>query len=158
VRYGTVAARIRMTGARGAWPAFWTLGSTYPQVGWPACGELDVMESYNDMSRLYGTVHGPTAHARGSWASARVISPAGGLTGWHVYAATWTRDALSFQLDGRTYFTVRRSSLAANQRWAMDAPQNLILNIAVGDAAGPPRPAATFRSTMEVDWVRVTSG
>ena len=60
LRYGRVEARIRVPGGRGTWPAFWMLGTDLAEVGWPACGEIDVMEHVGSQpSTVHGTVHVP---------------------------------------------------------------------------------------------------
>lgn len=158
VKYGTVSARIRMTGSPGAWPAFWMMGANYAQVGWPACGELDVMEAVNAYTVLYGSFHGPVTGgvAGQSYDAGAGHAVTGGLgSGWHVYSATWNARGISFALDGRTYVEVLKKNLPSGNVWAMDNPQNLILNIAVGGMAGTPAPPADFAATMEVDYVRV---
>lgn len=157
--YGTISAKIKMSGDQGAWPAFWTLGANYQQVGWPTCGELDVMESLNALPNLYGSLHGPVQGGAKyqSYDAGKMISPNGGLAGgWHTYSAQWSRKAISFSLDGRVYARVTKADLPAGNTWAMDNPQQLILNIAVGDWAGTPAAPADFRATMTVDWVKVT--
>ena len=156
--YGTISAKIKMTGDQGAWPAFWTMGANYQQVGWPACGELDVMESLNTLPNLYGSFHGPvTGGAKfQAYNAGKMISPVGGLTGWHTYSATWTAKSISFLLDGKVYAQIKKADLPPNNAWAMDNPQKLILNIAVGDWAGTPAAPADFQATMSVDWVKVT--
>src|SRR6188474_1740076 len=60
-RYGRFEARIRLpVGGKGLWPAFWTLGSNRPSVGWPACGEIDIMESRgSEPGAVHGSAHGP---------------------------------------------------------------------------------------------------
>jgi beta-glucanase (GH16 family) len=160
VLYGTVAARIRLSSAQGAWPAFWAVGANYAQVGWPACGELDVMEAVNQLPNLYGSFHGPyTSGPRyAAYNQGKMISPPNGLgTGWHTYSAQWDSNTIAFSLDGVPYVSVERKSLPADQIWAMDNSQNLVLNVAVGGMAGTPADPSAFGATMEVDWVRVTS-
>ena len=157
--YGKVQARIRMSGAPGAWPAFWMMGANYAQVGWPACGEIDVMESTNRLTPLYGSIHGPVLGAAKGTAynQGKGFLPAGGLADtWHVYEADWSPTAVTFLLDGVPYVTVDRATLPANQVWALDNPQNIVLDVAVGGMAGKPAAPEAFLATMEVDYVRVT--
>jgi beta-glucanase (GH16 family) len=156
-KYGTLTARIRISGAQGAWPAFWTLGADIDRVGWPKCGELDILEALNHLPTLYGSVHGPRTDGPDwqAYGHGGEISPAGGLgDGWHTYGVRWTRGAISWLLDGAVYRTVTRSDLPATDLWAMDNPQNLLLNVAVGGWAGAPAAPEVFRATMEVAWVK----
>lgn len=159
VLYGSVQARIRMSGAPGAWPAFWMMGANYAQVRWPACGEIDVMESTNRLSALYGSIHGPVLGAAKGTAynQGRGFLPPGGLAdAWHVYGVEWSPTAVKFLLDGVPFVTVNRLAMPATQLWAIDNPQNIVLNIAVGGMAGTPAPPAAFNATMEVDWVKAS--
>jgi beta-glucanase (GH16 family) len=148
-----------MTGSPGAWPAFWTLGADYSKVGWPACGEIDVMEAVNRLPNLYGSLHGPYSDGQlGAYNAGKMLTPRGGLAhGWHVYTARWTRRSVSFEFDGHVYAVVDRSRLPHGSVWALTHPQQLLLNIAVGGSM-PGRPAVgqPFRAEMMVDWVRVS--
>ena len=58
--YGLVKARMKLLEAPGCWPALWMLGENLDEAGWPACGEIDVMEHFGDGSMVvHGTIHGP---------------------------------------------------------------------------------------------------
>ena len=64
-QYGRIEARIKMPEGVGTWPAFWMLGETISTVGWPLCGEIDIMEIVgHEPHKLHGTLHGPgyTSH------------------------------------------------------------------------------------------------
>lgn len=155
-RYGRIQARIELPPGAGLWPAFWLLGGNIDQVGWPACGEIDVMEVIGrHPSTVYGTIHGPGYADAGIGGHTTV--GAGALNrSFHVYEVDWSASTIRWKLDGRTYFTARRSQLRPGQAWPFDHPFYLILNLAVGgDWPGPPNRHTHFPARMLVDWIRL---
>jgi beta-glucanase (GH16 family) len=156
--YGRFEARIRLPAGQGIWPAFWMLGASFPAVGWPACGEIDVMEYRGqEPSRVAATVHGPSYSGGGG--IGRAYDLPGGARfdqGFHVFAVEWDPGWLVFSVDGVEFHTVTPLSLPVEDDWVFDAPFFLLLNVAVGgNYVGPPDGSTTFPQTMLVDWVRV---
>jgi beta-glucanase (GH16 family) len=154
-RYGRVAARMKVPRGRGLWPAFWMLGADIGRVGYPRCGEIDVMELLGQHPRtVYGTVHGPGPSLDegigGKFTARRSLA-----RGFHTYAAIWGPRRVRFRLDGRTYETVRRSALPTGDKWALDRRMFILLNLAVGGWPGPPDRSTRFPARLEVAWVRV---
>ncbi|RZI59264.1 MAG: glycoside hydrolase family 16 protein [Zymomonas sp.] len=165
--YGRAEARIRMPDAVGVWPAFWLLGNG----GWPTTGEIDIMEYVGDKSWTGVAIHGPKYSGETPFVD-RFYFPAGeDAAGWHVYAAEWSKDQVEFFVDGRLTYRVTRPMIENYGRWALDTPQHLILNFALGGAYpgkvnGIKKPYFGMPSetvdkikrgelAMEVDWVRV---
>ena len=158
-RYGTVSARISLPAGKGLWPAFWLLGKSIATVDWPACGEIDVMELLGqDPRTAHGTIHGPGPHSDGGFGAA-YHAPTPLTGGFHVYAARWTPSGVTFLVDGHAYETVVRSDVTSPDRWALDQPMFILLNLAVGGSwPGSPNARTPFPARMVVDWVRVTQG
>lgn len=156
--YGRFEARIKLPSGKGMWPAFWLLGNNSDQVGWPACGEIDIMENVGNMpSTNYGTVHGP-GYSGAHGISASYTLPNGQKLSddFHVYAVEWDPQSVKFFLDDHHYQTVTRSSLPSGAKWVFDHPFFLIMNVAVGgDWPGPPSFKTHFPQRMWVDYVRV---
>jgi beta-glucanase (GH16 family) len=153
--YGLVKARIRLPKGRGIWPAFWMLGRNIDQVGWPHCGEIDVMENFGkDPTVVHGTVHGPGyAGAAGITASYR--GDASLADDFHLYAVRWEPERIRWYLDDQLYATVTPDDLQGNP-WVFDHDFFLLLNVAVGGTFSvSPDPSATFPQIMLVDYVRV---
>jgi len=153
VEYGRIEARIKIPRGQGMWPAFWMLGNNITTVGWPACGEIDIMENVGfTPGTAYGSLHGP-----GGYNSTGQYQLASGALadGFHVYAVEWAADAIAFYVDGNLYET--QSSGAAG--WVFNVSSNpffIILNAAVGgDWPGPPDSTTVFPQDMLVDYVRV---
>ena len=159
--YGRIEARIKLPAGRGLWPAFWALGQGIDTIGWPWCGEFDVMENLgSDPFTVYGSIHGPQAGARrGQYGLTTAVRSRSSLaTGFHTYGVTWSPDRIVFSLDGVAYSTRTPASLAPGQRWVFNQRFFLLLNLAVGgDWPGSPGAGTHFPATMLVDWVRVYS-
>ena len=157
-QYGRVEARIRVPYGQGIWPAFWMLGKDIGAVGWPQCGEIDIMENMGkEPSLVHGTVHGP------GYSGAKGITAQTGLPGgarisdeFHVFRVDWSPDSVEFFLDNSSYAKVRRSDVPAGSRWVFDHPFFILLNVAVGgDWPGNPDRDTIFPQSMVVDWIRV---
>lgn len=158
--YGELLARIKLPAGQGLWPAFWALGSDFSKVGWPAAGEIDIMEELgSDPFTVYGAIHGPSRTARDGFSMPVAgHSRASLASGFHVYGVTWSRDAVSFTLDGVAYAARTKASLRAGDRWVFNTPFYLLLNVAVGGVwPGSPNRSTPFPARMLVDWVRIYS-
>jgi len=157
LEYGRVEARIRIPSGRGIWPAFWMLGADIRSAGWPACGEIDIMENIGkEPDTVHATVHGPGySGAKGIGKPFQIA--AGQFAGdYHIFAVEWAPQRLDFMVDGHTYHSVTPASLPAGTLWVYDHPFFLILNLAVGgDWPGKPDATGVFPQTMLVDYVRV---
>jgi len=158
VTYGRIEARIKVTRGRGIWPAFWMLGDSITSVGWPACGEIDIMEHLgHDPGRVYGTLHGP-GYSGGSGLSASTTLPNGASLSdnYHVFAVDWTPTGFVWSLDGVPYAMRKASEIPNGARWVFDSPEFMILNLAVGgNWPGYPDASTVFPQTLLVDHVRV---
>ena len=156
-QYGRVEARIRIPYGQGIWPAFWMLGADIEQIGWPACGEIDIMENIGrEPDTVHGTVHGP-GYSGGHGIGKPFQLAAGRFADdYHIYAVEWAPERIDFLVDGRSYHTVTPASLPTGTKWVYDHPFFLILNVAVG-GSWPHNPDKTsvFPQRMLVDYVRV---
>ena len=153
--YGRFEARIRLPVGVGIWPAFWMLGHDIDSVGWPECGEIDVMEYLGqEPGIIHGSLHGP-GHSGGQAVTRRYQLPDGRFdTDFHVFGIEWDSESISWYVDGNRYNLVRSGDVSG--RWVYDHPFFILLNVAVGgNFAGPPNEATVFPQTMLVDWVRV---
>jgi beta-glucanase (GH16 family) len=156
--YGRFEARLKLPRGRGIWPAFWMLGTDITSAGWPACGEIDIMEHLgHEPAVAYSNVHGPGySGAGGLGNSLRLPGGQGFGDGFHVFSVEWEPNVLRFFVDGQLYHTRTPAHLPAGSRWVFDHPFFLILNVAVGgDWPGPPDAATVFPQQMLVDYVRV---
>ncbi|MDI9973378.1 glycoside hydrolase family 16 protein [Rhodococcus sp. IEGM 1307] len=153
--YGVIEARIQVPSGPGIHPAFWTLGSNITSVGWPACGEIDILEVVGDGSRYHAGVHGPTVGG-GHWERSTDGSIGANLSaGFHDYALIKAPGRISVGIDGNIVGTVTTADLRPEERWVFDSPAYLLLDVAVGgNWPGPVTSSTRFPATMLVDWVR----
>lgn len=156
-QYGRIEARIRIPRGQGIWPAFWMLGADIGQVGWPACGEIDVMENVGyEPGIVHGTVHGP-GYSGAQGISAAYTNPSGAAFAddFHVYGVDWRPGSITWTVDGVAYRTVTRADVGSAQ-WVFDKPFFVILNVAVGgNWPGSPDASTRFPQQMTIDWLRV---
>jgi len=157
---GRFEARIKMPTGRGLWPAFWLLGTNLSTVGWPACGEIDIMEYRGqEPSVVAGSLHGP-GYSGGSARTRSYTLPNGGRfdTGFHVFAIEWRTNQITYFVDNVPFYVVTPASLPTGAAWVFDKPFFIILNLAVGgNYVGPPDASTVFPQTLLVDYVRVYS-
>ncbi|WP_254631557.1 family 16 glycosylhydrolase [Curtobacterium sp. Csp1] len=156
-QYGRVEARIKIPRGQGIWPAFWMLGADIGQVGWPACGEIDVMENVGyEPTIVHATVHGP-GYSGANGLSAACTNPTGAAFAddFHVFGVDWRPDSITWLVDGVERGTVTRAAVGTNP-WVFDKPFFVVLNVAVGGTwPGSPDATTRFPQQMLVDWVRV---
>ena len=156
-KYGRVEVRAKLPAGFGMWPAIWTLGVNRKTVGWPACGEIDIMENVGfEPSRIHASVH-TTAynHTKGTQKTA-TIDVANLSEDFHVYAMEWKSDRIDVSVDGQQYFTFRNEGAGAAV-WPFDAPQYLLVNLAIGGSWGGQKgiDEAKFPARYLVDYVRI---
>lgn len=153
--YGRFEARIKLPWGPGIWPAFWLLGADIDQVGWPQCGETDIMEYRGQEPHLiHGTVHGP------GYSGGASITKSFGLANdrfdndFHVFAVEWTAESIDFFVDDTIYQRITPEDVSGI--WVYNHPFFIILNVAVGgNYVGFPTPETPFPQTMLVDYVKV---
>jgi beta-glucanase (GH16 family) len=156
--YGRFEARIKIPRGEGVWPAFWMLGDDIEKVGWPACGEIDIMENIGkEPATIHGSIHGP-GYVGSDGIEAPYTLPARQrfADDFHIFAIEWEPDSISFYVDHDLYVRRTRADLKPGWKWVFDKPFFLILNLAVGgDWPGNPDSTSVFPQTMLVDYVRV---
>ena len=152
---GLIEARIKLPSGKGLWPAFWLLGANIDTVPWPGCGEIDVMENRGqEPGIILGSLHGPGYAGSKAITSSYFEEDVRFDAGFHTYTVEWTKNSVSWYVDGTRYRTV--TPLDVPGEWVYDHPFYLILNVAVGGTfVGFPGPDTVFPQTMLVDWVRV---
>ena len=155
--YGRYEARIKLPIGQGIWPAFWLLGGNYGSVGWPKCGEIDIMEYRGQIPNVVsGALHGP-GYSGGNPLGGKYNLPSGTFNdGFHLFAVEWTKNSVSWSVDGHIYMTKGTGNPPRGSNWVFDHPFFIILNVAVGGGfVGPPNNSTVFPQTMLIDYVRV---
>jgi len=157
--YGRFEARIKIPVGQGMWPAFWMLGNDITSVGWPKCGEIDIMENIGkEAGTIHGSLHGPSTVSRTSDATAPFRLPAGQnfSDDFHLFAIECEPGTVRFYVDSNLYATFTQSQWPAGGAWVFDHPFFIILNLAVGgDWPASPDNTTVFPQQMLVDYVRV---
>ena len=154
-KYGKIEARIKTPTGAGMWPAFWMLGNNIRTIGWPTCGEIDIMEQKGKFSNItYGTIHGP-GYSGGQAVSGPYALQNGRFDNdFYVYAVEWSETKIDFFVNN--YLYKRITPADASGEWVFDQSFFLLLNIAVGgNFGGAPNDNTPFPGTMTVDYVRV---
>jgi beta-glucanase (GH16 family) len=159
IRFGRIEARIKLPTGRGIWPAFWMLSDTFTSAGWPACGEIDIMEQLGqEPGEIHGTIHGP-GYSAAQGPSADYHLPAGQSfrDAYHVFAIDWSPNEIVWSVDGMVYHRRGPHTIPQGTRWVFNSsPFFIILNVAVGgDWPGPPDKNTAFPQAMLIDYVRV---
>ncbi len=163
--YGRVDVRAKLPEGDGTWPAIWTLGKninepggfwqpTYGTVGWPACGEIDIMEhGLGATNHVSSALHTPCAGCNGNTMNYQSKVLPDVANNFHVYSVNWSPDQITFLIDGEGFYTYNPSVKDAST-WPFFEDQYILLNVAMGGAAGTIDP--TFNeSSMVIDYVRI---
>jgi len=153
--YGRFEARIKLPYGQGIWPAFWLVGANIDEVGWPQCGEIDIMEYRGqEPTKVLGTVHGP------GYSGENAISKSYSLlnnrfdTGFHIFGIEWGPNYINYYVDNVLYNQITPADVTGD--WVFDHPFYIIINLAVGgNFLGNPNSETVFPQTMLVDYVRV---
>ena len=153
--YGRFEARIKSPWGPGIWPAFWLLGSNVETIGWPQCGEIDIMEIRGQKPNMMnGTVHGPGYSGGASITKTFALENGRFDVDFHVFAVEWGNDYIDFFVDNSLYQRITPGNITGD--WVFDHPFHIILNVAVGgNYLGFPTSQTPFPQTMYVDYVKV---
>jgi beta-glucanase (GH16 family) len=162
IQYGRIEARMRLVAANGLWPAFWMLGSNIGTVGWPSCGEVDIMEWVDNYgpSATSSTIHGPGYSGAGGigvqtgFPNATRVDDAN----YHIYGVIWSPNQIQFYRDTTTNITrtITPANTPSGTTWAFNHPFFVLLNQAVGGNWFPgPDSSTPAVNDVLVDYVRV---
>jgi beta-glucanase (GH16 family) len=158
--YGRVEVRAALPFGVGTWPAIWTLGRnisepgaywqpTHGTTGWPACGEIDIMEHWGtNQNYVSSAIHTPSSYGATVNVGGVMLDDVSNT--YHIYAMEWTEDKIEFSIDGDVHYTYEPQVKNA-ETWPFDKPQYLLLNIAIQ----PSIQASFTESNMVIDYVRV---
>ena len=151
--YGRVDVLAKLPSSGGVWPAIWMLGSSISSIGWPACGEIDIMEYVgNNPGYVSSALH--TTSSSGNTVNHNVVSITNESTEFHLYSILWTEDGITFLVDDVEHYSYNPATKNA-QTWPFNKKQFIILNIAMGGTLGGTIDPNFTQDTMEIDYVRV---
>jgi beta-glucanase (GH16 family) len=155
-QYGKIEARIKLPYSQGMWPAFWMLGDNISTVGWPSCGEIDIMEMVGGTGKdntTHATLHWEHNGNHAQYGESYTLSSGILADDYHLFSVEWDSQNIRAFIDGTQYFVMEITGADLTE-----FHQNffIILNLAVGgNWPGSPDGTTVFPQTMEVDYVRV---
>ena len=157
--YCKVEVSAKLPSGLGTWPAVWMLPTDYEYGGWPASGEVDIMEHVGyDQDVIVQSVHSQKYH--GGQSRGHSIRTEGVSEDFHVYGVEWLPDKLIFYIDGEEQYTYDPQQIMSTptyECWPFDRRMHLLINLAFGGDWGGARGVddSCFPVQYEVDYVRV---
>jgi len=156
-QYGRVDIRALLPKGQGIWPALWAMGSSVATVGWPQCGEIDIMEMIGGGGKdsvVYGTAHWDSVGTHASYGGHKGLRDGHLLADqFHVFSIVWSPTAITWYMDDVPYKTI---DIRPDEVSELRKPFFFLFNVAVGgDWPGSPDGTTVFPQRMVVDYIRV---
>ncbi|MBI5769425.1 MAG: glycoside hydrolase family 16 protein [Verrucomicrobia bacterium] len=155
--YGKLEIRAKIPAGRGTWPALWLLGDSHRRLGWPRCGEIDLMENVGfDPDKLHFTVHTEAFNHLKKTEKGRAVTVPHAHEEFQVYGLLWTKQRIEFFLDGKKVHEFANDGQGV-EHWPFDQPFYLLMNLAIGGDWGGQKGIddAIFPLDYRIDYVRV---
>ena len=154
-KYGNIEIRAKLATGQGLWPALWMLGADISEVGWPGSGEIDLMEYVGkEPHTIYTSLHTPASHGETINSKKTIVEDI--EEGYHIYKTEWTKDHISFSIDGNLVYTFTPKKYDANE-YPFQKPFYFLINLAVGgNFGGPEVDDSVFPAKFYVDYIKVT--
>ncbi|MGQ9620917.1 MAG: family 16 glycosylhydrolase [Bacteroidales bacterium] len=148
-----VEIRAKLPEGKGLWPALWMLGANFSSVGWPSCGEIDIMEFLgHDPATSYGALHW-NRNGHTYFTGTYSLQSGKFSTEFHIFSLEWTPNNIRWYVDDNLFFTKTKSEI---QGFPLELPQFFIFNVAVGgNWPGNPDQTTIFPQHMIIDYLRV---
>jgi beta-glucanase (GH16 family) len=153
-QYGRIEARAKLPIGKGIWPAFWMLGSNIKQVGWPKCGEIDILEYVGrEPHKVFTSLHTQDSH--GNTINTKKTEIENIENGFHTYTIDWSKDKIVFLVDEIVVYTFQ-PELKNENTWPFNQPFYFIINAAVGgNFGGHEIDDSIFPQKFEIDYIKV---
>jgi beta-glucanase (GH16 family) len=153
-QYGRIEVRAKLPQGKGVWPAIWPLGTNISRVGWPACGEIDIMEFIGkEPGNIYGTLHYAIDGKHQS--DGGKIETAKPYDDFHIYALEWHPDRIDVFFDSKKYRTVLIDKAGKGEDNPFRKPHYLLINFALGGSWGGPIDETVLPQKFLIDYVRI---
>jgi len=155
-KFGRIDIRAKLPEGQGIWPALWMLGANIDEVGWPACGEVDIMELVgHEAFKTHGTAHWGQSGGASTFKGSSYTNTENFSEEFHVFSLIWETNKLTWFVD-ETEFNTLTPAIVGNAAWRFNEDFYLIYNVAVGgNWPGDPDETTVFPQSMEIDYVRV---
>lgn len=153
-QYGRIETRAKLPVGRGLWPAFWMLGGNITNVGWPKCGEIDILEYVGkEPNMVFTSLHTQDSH--GNTINSKKTKITDIEQGFHIYSIDWTKDKIDFFVDYKLVYTFQPDEKNENT-WPYNQPFYFIINLAIGgNFGGPEVDESIFPQDFIVDYIKV---
>jgi len=155
-QFGRIDVRAKLPKGQGIWPAIWMLGNNIDEVGWPACGEVDIMEMVGHKAQtIHGTAHwGPQGAGGSTFTGAAISLEEEYAEKFHVFTLLWEANQLVWYMDETPFHIITPADMQG-QEYRFNTPFYMIFNVAVGgNWPGNPDETTVFPQQMEIDYVR----
>jgi beta-glucanase (GH16 family) len=153
-QYVRIEAKAKLPLGKGLWPAIWMLGTNIDKVGWPMCGEIDILEYIGkEPNTIFTSLHTQDSH--GNTINTKKTKNTTIENGFHLYTMDWTKNKIDFFIDNILVYTF--APLVKNQNtWPYNQPFYIIINLAIGGNFGGPEVDATiFPKEFLIDYIKV---
>ena len=155
-KYGRIEIKAKLPHGRGIWPAIWMMGTNRLEVGWPKCGEIDIMEFVGNQPKdIYGTMHFPDPNAEGNKSNGNKITSENLKNDFHLYAIEWNEKTIDVYFDNNKYHSFSIDSAGVGEDIPFRKPFYLLLNLAMGANWPGPIDDSILPQQFLVDYVRV---
>lgn len=153
-QYGYFETKAKLAVGVGIWPAFWMLGSNIDSVGWPRCGEIDILEYVGrEPNMVFTSLHTQDSH--GNTINTKKTKVENIEDGYHIYAMDWSKEKIDFFVDNELVYTFN-PELRTEATWPYNQPFYFIINMAIGgNFGGPDVDDSIFPQSFSVDYIRV---
>jgi len=154
-QYGSIEVRAKLATAKGLWPALWMLGADVYEVGWPASGEIDIMEYVGkEPDTVFTSLHTPASH--GNTINTKKTKIEGIQEGFHIYRADWSEDDIKFYVDDALLYTFVPKTYD-DENYPFRKPFYFLINLAVGgNLGGPEVNDMALPQKLYVDYIKVS--
>jgi beta-glucanase (GH16 family) len=156
-KYGKIEARIKMPAGKGTWPAFWTMGTNRPVVGWPRCGEIDIMEWLGFAPRyVLGSLHKADTNGNDNYVvKGFVVDTATNLSNtFHTYGMEWDSTQITIYYDTVKYAVYKATDFTAYEWAQFTKPHYVLVNLAMGGTSGGTIDKSKYPFIYQVDYIR----
>ena len=157
-QYGTFSARLKLPVGKDLYPSFWLVGADLARVGWPAAGEIDVVDGVGASAIGEQQAQFGTPDYIAPYAGTFVLPGHQSLAGWHTYAVRWSPSGIAWSVDGRRTSFMSAARAGADWKVSFAHPFSIVFDLAVGSGMTASEAAHVLPAKMLVDWVRVVGG
>ncbi len=159
IMHGRIEVVAKIPEGKGTWPAIWLLGNDFRKIGWPLCGEIDMMEHVgSNPNVVHFSLHSKTNHFQINNQPTKVINQQDILGQFHEFRIDWNEKSISFYLDGNLQQTFEKPEHASMEKWPFNQPFYLIINVALGGTWGGDIDDSIFPVVFQIKSVKVYEG